>query len=160
MDPIAAIPVRRESVVVVFRYRALHPQSAKNHKRKAGAQSASFNVGWGSGVCIVADRYILTAFHVLNAGQPRNPTDRFVAFTVPHNGDQAFHFPVTAFPVEQPDVDLAILEIGPCATTRRSLCPLHPNRTDPVSSLWDSRRPRSWNSKSIPKAATLAVSSF
>jgi S1-C subfamily serine protease len=115
MDPIAAIPALRESVVAVFRYRALPQKSTSKHKKKGTPQTARFNVGWGSGFCIVPDRYIVTAFHVINDGQPRNPADRFVAFTVPGNGDQAYHFPVTAFPVERPDVDLAVLEIGPSA---------------------------------------------
>jgi hypothetical protein len=98
-----AIETTRDSVVAVFRYRLVN------------AQKCEYQVGWGSGFCIVADRYIQTAFHILNAGQPRNPQDRFVVFVVPGNGNSAFHFPVIGFPLERPDVDLAILEIGPCA---------------------------------------------
>jgi len=45
----------------------------------------------------------------------------FFAFVVPGNGDAAFHFPVTRFPVERPDVDMAVLEIGPCATAGVSI---------------------------------------
>lgn len=112
MDLVAAIPTARESVVALFRYRIVRPQSSKKGK----IRPAQFNVGWGSGFCIVSDRCIVTAFHVLNGGQPRNPSDRFVAFVVPGNGGPAHHFPVTGFPLEKPDLDLAILEIGPCAT--------------------------------------------
>jgi hypothetical protein len=57
----------------------------------------------------------MTAFHVLNGGQPRNPADKFLAFVVPGNGEHAFHFPVVGFPVERPDCDMAVIEIGPCA---------------------------------------------
>jgi hypothetical protein len=112
MDPVAAIPVVRESVVEVFRYRTVRSSTAKKGK----VRPAQFKVGWGSGFCIVPDRYVVTAFHVLNGGQPRNPADKFLAFVVPGNGNPAYHFPVTEFPVERPEVDLAVLEIGPCAT--------------------------------------------
>jgi S1-C subfamily serine protease len=112
MDPIVAIPVVRESVVAILRYRMTRPQIVKKGKTRP----AQFNVGWGSGFCIVANQYIVTAYHVLNGGQPRNVTDKFLAFVVPGNGDSAHHFPVIGFPLELPDLDLAILEIGPCAT--------------------------------------------
>ena len=112
MDPKAAIPAVRESVVAVFRYRTVRPQTA----RKGKVRPATYRGGWGSGFCIAADRLVITAFHVLNDGRPRDPADTFLAFVVPGNGDPAFHFPVTGFPVEKPDADLAILELGPCAT--------------------------------------------
>ena len=112
MDPLAAIPTVRESVVAVFRYRTVRPESTKKGK----VHPAQFSVGWGSGFCIVPDRYVVTAFHVLNGGQPRSPTDRLLAFVVPGNGDPAYQFPVTGFPLERPDLDLAILEIDPCIT--------------------------------------------
>ena len=102
MDLSQGIARVRESTIAVFRYRVLTPPQV--------------NIGWGSGFCIVDDRYIATAFHVLNGGQPRDPSDRFLAFVVPGNGDPAFHFPVVGFPVERPDLDLAVLEIGACAT--------------------------------------------
>jgi len=107
-----AIATVRESVVAVFRFREVRPQTTKKGK----VRPAQFNVGWGSGFSVVADRYVITAFHVLNGGQPRNPQDKFLVFVVPGNGDPAFHFPVIGFPVERADLDLAVLEIGPCAT--------------------------------------------
>ena len=110
MDLVSAIPVTRESIVAIFRYRLIQPETPKEGEE----HPAQYNVGWGSGFCIVPDRYIVTAFHVLNDGQPRNPADKFVVFVVPSNGDPAYHFPVTGFPVERNDIDLAILEIGKC----------------------------------------------
>jgi hypothetical protein len=59
---------------------------------------------------------LVTAFHVLNGGEPRNTGDKFYAFVVPGNADDAHHFPVVNFPVERPDLDIAVLEVGPCAT--------------------------------------------
>ena len=112
MDPTAAIPIVRESVVAILRYRMTRPQIVKKER----IQPAEFNVGWGSGFCVVPNQYIITAYHVLNGGQPRNVTDKFLAFVVPRNGNSAHHFPVIGFPLEKPDLDLAILEIGPCAT--------------------------------------------
>jgi hypothetical protein len=35
---------------------------------------------------------------------------------VPGNGDPVHAFPVVAFPVERPNEDLAVIEIGPCET--------------------------------------------
>jgi hypothetical protein len=52
---------------------------------------------------------------VLNNGQARNVQDKFYALVVPGNGNPFFFFPVIAFPLEKPDLDLAVLEIGPCA---------------------------------------------
>jgi S1-C subfamily serine protease len=112
MDLVAVIPTIRESVVAIFRYRCVRPESTKKGK----VHPAEYNAGWGSGFCIVPDRYVVTAFHVLNGGKPRNPSDRFVVFMVPSNGDIAYPFPVTGFPVERQDRDLAVLEIGQCAT--------------------------------------------
>jgi Trypsin-like peptidase domain len=112
MDLTRAIPLVRESTVAIFRYRVARPQSVKKGK----VRPAQFTLSWGTGFCIQRDRHVLTAFHVLNNGQPRNSTDRFLAFVVPANQDQAHHFPVTGFPVERPDLDLAVLEIGPCTS--------------------------------------------
>ena len=84
--------------------------------RPAGPTQCSATLG-GSAFCVVTDRYLVTAFHVLNGGQPRDVHDRFVAFVVPDNGEAAFHFPVTGFPVERADVDIAVLEIGPTSAS-------------------------------------------
>jgi len=108
-----AIVSVRESVVALFRYRQTRPQTLKKGK----IRPAQYNGGWGTAFCVVKDRYLVTAFHVLNGGQPRNPLDRFIVFVVPANGNAAFHAPVTDFPVERPDLDLAILEIGAFLTS-------------------------------------------
>lgn len=112
MDLAAAIPIVRRSVVAIFRYRLVRPETTKKGKLRP----AEYKVGWGSGFCVVSDHYIVTAFHVLSDEQRRNPADRFLAFVVPDNDNPAYHFPVIGFPVERPDLDLAILEIGQCAT--------------------------------------------
>lgn len=108
-----AIPILRDSVAAVLRIRMTRPATAKKGKVRPAQFGASLG---GSAFCVVADRYLVTAFHVLNGGGARNPGDKFYVFIVPGNGDPAFHFPVVAFPVERADVDIAVLEIGPCAT--------------------------------------------
>lgn len=109
MEPVAAIPIVRNAVVAVFRYRQTRPQTTKKGK----VRPAAFSVGWGSGFGLVRDRFIATAFHNLNGGKPRDPADHFLAFLVPGNGGAAHNFPITGFPLERPDLDLAVLEIGP-----------------------------------------------
>ena len=112
-DLTTAISIVRESVAAILRIRRTRPETVEKGKIRPAQFQASLG---GSAFCIVDDRYLLTAFHVLNGGQPRNAGDRFYAFVVPGNGDPAFHFPVVGFPVERPDLDLAVLEIGPCTT--------------------------------------------
>lgn len=112
LDLTTAIPLVRESVVAVFRYQQTRPAAVKKGGKVRPAQ---FRGGWGSGLCVVANRYVVTAYHVLNEGKPRDPNDHFVVLAVPGNGDSAFHFPVIGFPLERQDCDLAILEIGPPA---------------------------------------------
>src|SRR5712691_7376325 len=112
-DPATAIPIVRESVAAVLRIRMTRPETVKKGKVRAGQFQASLG---GSPFCVDADRCLVTTFHVLNGGQSRNPADKFYAFVVPGNGDSAFHYPVVGFPVERPDLDVAVLEIGPCAT--------------------------------------------
>jgi len=108
-----AIPSVRESTAAILRIRMTRPETVQ----KGQLQPAQFQAALGgSAFCAVTDRYLITAFHVLNDGQPRSAGDRFYAFVVPRNGDSAFHFPIVGFPVERPDLDLAVLEIGPCAT--------------------------------------------
>lgn len=128
MDLASAIPKVRETVVAVFRYRQTRPQTV-NKKRKV--RPAEFKVGWGSGFAVVADRYVVTAYHVVHDGPARNPDDRFLVFTVPGNGDSAHHFPVKGFPVERPDCDLTVMEIGPCATPGVRLPALPVSFADP-----------------------------
>jgi len=111
-DLATAIPVVRDSVAAILRVRMTRPETVKKGKVTPAQFQASLG---GSAFCVATDRYLVTAFHVLNGGQPRNTQDRFYAFVVPGNGDHAFHFPVIGFPVERPVLDMAVLEIGPCA---------------------------------------------
>lgn len=111
-DLTTAIPILRESAVAILRIHTKTPERT----RKGKTRPAEFGLSFGSGFCVLEDRYIVTAFHVLNAGKPRIATDRFYVFAVPGNGDTAYHFPVTGFPLERSDLDLAVLEIGTCAT--------------------------------------------
>ena len=117
MSVAAAITTIRDSVVAVFRFRQTRAQSTKKGK----VRPAQYSGGFGSGFCVVANRYVVTAFHVLNDGKPRNQKDSFLVFVVPQNGDVAYHFPVIGFPLESSDLDLAVLEIGPCSTNGISL---------------------------------------
>jgi hypothetical protein len=117
-DLITAIPRLRESVVALLRIRPARPATVKKGKAKPAQFQAVIG---GTGFCVVRDRFVVTAFHVLNGGQPRNPKDRFYALVVPGNGDPFFHFPVNGFTLERPEIDVAILELGPCATAGISL---------------------------------------
>ena len=51
----------------------------------------------GTAWCVNADRFLITAHHVLNDGKPRHTEDRFYAFTAPANGLRVHSFPVTGF---------------------------------------------------------------
>lgn len=66
----------------------------------------------GSAWCIAENRYFATAHHLLNGGADRDPNDKFFLFVVPDNGMRAYHFPVAGFPLEDPALDLAIIEVG------------------------------------------------
>jgi len=108
------IPTVRESVAAILRIHIIQPSKVKKGREipaKVGASVA------GSAFCVVPDRYLVTAYHVFNGGKSRDPKDKFYAMIVPNNGDPAFHFPIVGFPVERPDIDLAVLELGPCATS-------------------------------------------
>jgi hypothetical protein len=108
-----AIPQVRRSVVAILRLQLTRPLRIKKG-REIPAQIGASIVG--SGFCVVKNKYVITAFHIFNGGNAREPKDKFYAFTVPQNGDPAFHFPVIGFPLEDPTYDLAVLELGPCAT--------------------------------------------
>src|SRR5262245_44924004 len=111
VDLTTAIPTVRESTAAILRIRMTRPETVK----KGTLQPAQFQAALGgSAFCAVTDRYLITEFHVLNDGRPRSAGDRFYAFVVPRNGDSACHFPIEGFPVERHELDLALLEIGPC----------------------------------------------
>jgi V8-like Glu-specific endopeptidase len=68
----------------------------------------------GSAFCVVKDKYVLTAQHILNGGKVRNLNDKFFAIVVPQNGDPAYHIPIISFPLERQDLDMAVLKLGAC----------------------------------------------
>ena len=99
-DAATAIRSIRDSVAAILRVHITRPETVKKGKARPRQVHAALG---GSAFCVVADRYLVTAFHILNEGKPRNPSDKFYAFVVPGNGDPMFHFPVVAFPVERHD---------------------------------------------------------
>lgn len=89
-------------------------------RRKKGVETLDFQLGFvGSAVCIRENELVLTAHHVLNGGKQRHKNDKFYAFIVPDNEEQAFQFPIQGFPLEDPTHDLAVLELGPCVDSAR-----------------------------------------
>lgn len=71
-----------------------------------------FTVGVvGTAWCIVRNRYFITAYHVLNNGQARDPKDNFVILRAPGNGPRLQRAPVVAFALEDPRCDYVVLEI-------------------------------------------------
>ena len=110
-----AIPIVRESVAAILRV-----QSNKEKNKKS--KTPSFAAGMvGSAFCIVKDKYVLTAQHILNGGKARNLNDNFFAIVVPQNGDSAYHFPIISFPLERQDLDMAVLELGACSESSVSM---------------------------------------
>ena len=65
----------------------------------------------GSAWCVVDNKFLVTANHIFNDGQQRDPDDRFFVFSVPDNGSPAYHVPVVSFPLEDAISDMAIIEI-------------------------------------------------
>ncbi|MDD5006706.1 MAG: serine protease [Candidatus Omnitrophica bacterium] len=110
-DLTVAIPIVRESIAAILRLRLIKPEKIGEGK----TLPPQFNCSWGSAFCVVSNRYLLTAFHVLNGGEARNVTDKFYALVVPGNGSPFFFFPLVAFPLERPDLDIAVIEIGACS---------------------------------------------
>ena len=108
-DPVQSLSRVRDTTCAIMRI-------VKRAKRKGKKQPPLTEFGLafvGTAWCISADRFLVTAHHILNDGKPRDPSDLFYAFTVPGNGDAAHQFPVTGFHLEDPINDLAILEVGP-----------------------------------------------
>jgi Trypsin-like peptidase domain len=107
-----AIPTLRESTVAILSLTPKTPEKIKKGK----VIPAQYNVTWGTAFSVVSDRYLVTAFHTLNGGNPRNPNTKFYALSVPGNGNPYYVFPIIGFPLERSDIDIAVLEIGPCTT--------------------------------------------
>lgn len=107
----------RESVCAIMRIiKRMKPQKKKK------PPTIEFRLAFvGTAWCITADKYLVTAHHILNKGNARDPNDLFYAFIVPSNGPRAYQFPIEAFPLEDPSNDMAILEIGPPASAGQSI---------------------------------------
>lgn len=102
----------RDSVCAILRI----TKETKNRGKKK-PPLVQFKIGFvGTAWCIVSNRYLVTAHHIFNGGKQRDATHFFYAFTVPGNGLHAYEFPVIGFPVEDPSVDLAVVEIGASST--------------------------------------------
>src|SRR3972149_3754292 len=113
-DVDAAIPIVRDSVCAVMRVRRTEkkPKKKKHGPKAPATQEIEVQVSFvGTAWCVVESKVLVTAHHVLNNAQPRQPDDKFYILSVPGNGDQAYHFPVVGFPLEDPSTDAAILEI-------------------------------------------------
>lgn len=113
---IASIPTILASTCSIMR---ISREVITRGKKKA--QIINVKASFGTGWCIVADKYVITAHHILNDMKPRNPNDRFYAFIVPGNAPLAFHFQVVGFPLEDQANDIAILEIGACSASGQHL---------------------------------------
>lgn len=112
-DLSSAIQQTGDAVAAILRLHTVKPATVKKGTAKPAKTGASLA---GSAFCIVENRILLTAYHLFNNGKPRDPKDKFYAFIVPQNGPQAYHFPVVGYPFESLDLDMAIIEVGACAT--------------------------------------------
>ena len=107
-DFVAGISRIRDSVAAVMKITKEEPAEGT-----APPAAPTFGVTFvGTAWCVVPNRYFVTAHHVFDNGQPRNPKDRFVLFFVPGNGLMGFHTPVTGFPFDDAGNDMAVIEIG------------------------------------------------
>ncbi len=112
-DLSSAIQQTGDAVAAILRLRAVKPATVK----KGTAKPAKIRTDLaGSAFCIVENRFLLTANHVFNSGKPRDPKDKFYALIVPQNGLRAYYFPIVGYPFESLDLDMAIIEVGECAT--------------------------------------------
>ncbi len=109
----SAIQQTGDAVAAILRLHTVKPATVKKGTAKPAETRAGFA---GSAFCIVENRILLTAYHVFNSGKPRDPKDKFYAFIVPQNRPQAHYFPVIGYPFESPDLDIAMIELGACAT--------------------------------------------
>lgn len=110
MNTVQLISAVRNSVCAVMRLHLKRAERVKKHKVQPAQYQLSF-VGTAFG--IVSNKYVLTAHHIFNGGSSRDPDDKFYLFVVPDNGPSAHAFPVISFPIERPDIDMAVMEFGP-----------------------------------------------
>lgn len=116
-DLTTSIAQVRDSVCAIMRISPVHKKQKKGHPQPIQYTLAFVGTAW----CVVPDRFLVTAHHIFREGGPRDQKDVFYAFTVPGNGNPAFHFPVTNVVLEDQSLDLAILELGPPADATRHI---------------------------------------
>lgn len=104
-----AIARIRESVAAILRIQQIRPEKVKKGKARPASFRASIV---GTAFCVADNRYLITAHHIFNNGEPRDTKDKFYIFTVPANGDNAYCFPVSGVPFASKELDMAIIEIG------------------------------------------------
>ena len=107
---IPAISAVRASVAAILQLHTNAPERDDKGNLLPGKVLGTLG---GSAFCVGADKYLITAQHVLNGGKTRDPDDKFYALIVPGNGHRAFHIPIVSFPLERKDLDMAVLELGP-----------------------------------------------
>src|SRR6188474_2289234 len=96
-DPVAAIAQIRDAVCAVLR---IAPGEA--------AGQFQLNIV-GTAWCVANSSVFVTAHHVFNGGQARDPAHRFYLLRTPANGHALQYWPVAGFSLEDPDRDLALL---------------------------------------------------
>lgn len=109
MNFVRAIRSIRESVCAVMK---VSPSTAPGPASGAPTPPQYAVSFVGTAWCIVENRYFVTANHIFNKGQPRNPEDKYVLFFVPNNGLSAYHTNVTGFVFENEEYDIAVIEIS------------------------------------------------
>jgi hypothetical protein len=100
-NSVAAIAAVRGSVVAVLR---ISPTTI----------DGQFNLAIvGTAWCAASRGIFVTAYHVLNSSKPRNAADFFYLLRAPDNGHVLQSWQVERFLLEDPDLDLVILEAAP-----------------------------------------------
>jgi hypothetical protein len=99
----------RDSVCAILKIFKSHHSPGKKKPHVVQFNLAFVGTAW----CIVQNKYIVTAHHIFNNKNARDPNHNFYAFIVPNNGNQAFHFPIIGFPLEDSTADMAVMELGP-----------------------------------------------
>ena len=121
----------RESVCAVMRI--IRTEEKKRRRKGAPKKKVQISLSFvGTAWCIVESKFLVTAHHILNNGQPRDINDHFYAFSVPGNGPKANRFPVVGFPLEDSKSDTAVLEIGEPAGKGQIIPPINLTFTRPV----------------------------
>lgn len=103
-----AIATIRPAVTAVMRL-----QTTLQGTSPDGTLNWRYDATFGSGVCVARNRYVLTVAHNLGLDGIRNPKEKIFVLAVPNNGTEFSAFPVNGVPLDMPELDFAVLEIGP-----------------------------------------------